>query len=117
MRRCRSRPAVLYPQHACRGGGPMNARTLITAALACGIAVFAFAVRAEYPERSVRVLVGLAPGGGTDTVGRVMSQKLADVLGQPFIVDNRPSAGGNMAAELAARASPDGYTLIVVTPT
>jgi tripartite-type tricarboxylate transporter receptor subunit TctC len=70
-----------------------------------------------YPARSVRVLVGLAPGGGTDTVGRVMTQKLSDVLGQSFVVDNRPSAGGNVAGELAARASPDGYTLIIVTPT
>jgi tripartite-type tricarboxylate transporter receptor subunit TctC len=70
-----------------------------------------------YPTRSVRVLVGLAPGGGTDTVGRVMTQKLSDVLGQSFVVDNRPSAGGNVAGELAARAAPDGYTLIIVTPT
>jgi tripartite-type tricarboxylate transporter receptor subunit TctC len=62
-------------------------------------------------------LVGLAPGGGTDTVGRVMMQKLADVFGQSFVVDNRPSAGGNIAGELAARAAPDGYTLLVVTPT
>ena len=71
----------------------------------------------SYPERPVRVLVGLAPGGGTDTVTRVMTQKLSDVLGQPFIVDNRPSSGGNVAGELAARAAPDGYTLITVTPT
>lgn len=71
----------------------------------------------SYPERPVRVLVGLAPGGGTDTVGRVMTQKLADVFGQSFVVDNRPSAGGNVAGELAARAAPDGYTLLVVTPT
>jgi tripartite-type tricarboxylate transporter receptor subunit TctC len=63
------------------------------------------------------VLVGLAPGGGTDTVGRSVSQKLSDALGQTFVVDNRPSAGGNVAGELAARATPDGYTLIIVTPT
>lgn len=70
-----------------------------------------------YPARSVRVLVGLAPGGGTDTVARVMTQKLSDALGQSFVVDNRPSAGGNVAGELAARATPDGHTLIIVTPT
>ncbi len=70
-----------------------------------------------YPEKTVRVLVGLAAGGGTDTVGRVMMQKFADVFGQSFVVDNRPSAGGNVAGELAARAAPDGYTLLVVTPT
>ncbi len=82
-----------------------------------GLAPLGVAHSQTYPERSVRVLVGLAPGGGTDTVGRVMTQKLGDVLGQPFIVDNRPSAGGNVAGELAAKATPDGYTLIVVTPT
>jgi tripartite-type tricarboxylate transporter receptor subunit TctC len=70
-----------------------------------------------YPDRPVRVIVGLAPGGGTDTVTRVMTQKLSDALGQPFVVDNRPSAGGNVAGELAAHAAPDGYTLITVTPT
>ena len=73
--------------------------------------------QSAYPERPVRVLVGLAPGGGTDSVARVLTQKLAEVLGQPFVVDNRPSAGGNVAGELAARANPDGYTLITVTPT
>ncbi|MES2561453.1 MAG: tripartite tricarboxylate transporter substrate binding protein [Pseudomonadota bacterium] len=75
------------------------------------------AIAQTYPTRSVRVLVGLAPGGGTDSVGRVMTQKLSDAFGQSFVVDNRPSAGGNVAGELAARATPDGYTLIVVTPT
>jgi tripartite-type tricarboxylate transporter receptor subunit TctC len=59
-----------------------------------------------YPERSVRVLVGLAPGGGTDSVARVMTQKLSDVFGQSFIVDNRPSAGGNVAGELPRARRP-----------
>jgi tripartite-type tricarboxylate transporter receptor subunit TctC len=71
----------------------------------------------QYPSRPVRVLVGLAPGGGTDSVARLMTQKLADTLGQSFVVDNRPGASGNVAGEMAARAAPDGYTLIVVTPT
>ena len=70
-----------------------------------------------YPDRPVRVLVGLAPGGGTDSVARILTQRLADTLAQSFVVDNRPSAGGNVAGELAARATPDGYTLIIVTPT
>lgn len=70
-----------------------------------------------YPTRSVRVLVGLAPGGGTDTIARVLTQKLAEVFNQSFVVDNRPGAGGMIAGEMAARATPDGYTLIVVTPT
>jgi tripartite-type tricarboxylate transporter receptor subunit TctC len=85
------------------------------------IAVVSFAAAqplpAAYPDRPVRVIVGLAPGGGTDTIGRIMTQKLSDILGQSFVVDNRPSAGGNIAGELLARAQPDGYTLLVITPT
>jgi tripartite-type tricarboxylate transporter receptor subunit TctC len=84
--------------------------------LACAVPPAAAAERG-YPERPVRVFVGLAPGGGTDSVARIITQKFSDVFGQPFVVDNRPSAGGNMAGELAARAVPDGYTLITVTPT
>ncbi|HKA40932.1 MAG TPA: tripartite tricarboxylate transporter substrate binding protein [Burkholderiales bacterium] len=71
----------------------------------------------SYPERPVRIFVGLAAGGGTDSVARIMAQKLSDVFGQSFVVDNRPGAGGNVAGELTARAAPDGYTLIAVTPT
>ena len=84
--------------------------------LACAVPPATSADRA-YPEKPVRVFVGLAPGGGTDSVARIITQKLSDVFGQPFVVDNRPSAGGNVAGELAARAVPDGYTLITVTPT
>jgi tripartite-type tricarboxylate transporter receptor subunit TctC len=89
----------------------------LLAALTPGAAMSAESAAQTYPARSVRVLVGLAPGGGTDTVGRVISQKLSDVLGQTFVVDNRPSAGGNVAGELLARATPDGHTLLVTTPT
>ena len=72
---------------------------------------------AAYPDRPVRMIVGLAPGGGTDTIGRIMAQKLTDILGQSVVGDNRPSAGGNVAGEMLARAQPDGYTLLVITPT
>jgi tripartite-type tricarboxylate transporter receptor subunit TctC len=75
------------------------------------------AIAQTYPARPVRVLVGLAPGGGTDTYARIISAKLSETLGQQFVVDNRPSAGGNVAGELAAHAVPDGYTLLVATPT
>jgi tripartite-type tricarboxylate transporter receptor subunit TctC len=84
--------------------------------MACAV-VAAGAAAQNYPERPVRVLVGLAPGGGTDTIARIMTQKLADNFGQSFVVDNRPSAGGNVAGEMAAHATPDGYTLITVSPT
>ncbi len=87
-------------------------------AAAIGAVVVATPAAAQnYPDRPVRVLVGLAPGGGTDSVARIMTQKLADIFGQSFVVDNRPSAGGNVAGELAARAAPDGYTLLTITPT
>lgn len=96
----------------------MKTHAVLVAALVTGSASMLTAAHAQtYPMRSVRVLVAQSPGGGTDSVGRVMAQKLSDVFGQSFVIDNRPSAGGNVAGELAARASPDGYTLLVVTPT
>lgn len=96
----------------------MKIQSLLAAAMVLGSAALVTqAAEKSFPERPVRVLVGLAPGGGTDTITRVMTQKLSDALGQPFVVDNRPSSGGNVAGELAARAAPDGYTLITVTPT
>lgn len=98
----------------------MKTRSLLTAAVVSGGigAAAPFVAQSQsYPDRPVRVLVGLAPGGGTDSVTRIMTQKLADVLGQSFVVDNRPSAGGNVAGEMAAKAAPDGHTLITVTPT
>jgi tripartite-type tricarboxylate transporter receptor subunit TctC len=66
-----------------------------------------------YPARPVRVLVAVSPGGTTDIAARVMAQWLSKRLGQPFVIENRPGAGGNIAAELAARAAPDGYTLLM----
>ena len=88
--------------------------SLVTCALCLG---YGWAVAQPYPARPVRVLVGLAPGGGTDTYARLISGKLTDMTGQQFIVDNRPSAGGNVAGETVARSTPDGYTLWVATPT
>jgi tripartite-type tricarboxylate transporter receptor subunit TctC len=84
------------------------------------VALFALLVpaqAAQYPQRSVRVLVAQGAGGGTDSVARLISQKFGDVYGQSFVIDNRPGAGGNIAGEMAAKATPDGHTLLVVTPT
>jgi tripartite-type tricarboxylate transporter receptor subunit TctC len=89
----------------------------LLAAFVPGVATSAESAAETYPSRSVRVIVGLAPGGGTDTVGRIISQKLSEVFGQSFIIDNRPSAGGNVAGELTALATPDGHTLLITTPT
>ncbi|MGQ0750207.1 MAG: Bug family tripartite tricarboxylate transporter substrate binding protein [Betaproteobacteria bacterium] len=67
----------------------------------------------EFPTKAVRMIAPFAPGGATDALARVVSQKLSERWKQQVIVDNRPGAGGNIGAELAARAAPDGYTLVV----
>src|SRR5499433_1568695 len=66
-----------------------------------------------YPSRPVRLLVGFTPAGGNDTIARLMGQWLAERLGQPFIIENRPGGGANIATEAVVRASPDGYTLLI----
>jgi tripartite-type tricarboxylate transporter receptor subunit TctC len=68
---------------------------------------------AAYPDQPIKLLVGFPPGGGGDLYGRTIAQELAKSIGQPVIVENRPGAGGVIAAETAARAKPDGYTLIL----
>jgi tripartite-type tricarboxylate transporter receptor subunit TctC len=77
-------------------------------AISCGSA---FAQ--PYPQRTVKLIVGFPPGGGVDIIARSISQALSERLGQPVIVENRPGAGGNIAAEQVAHAAPDGYTLLV----
>jgi tripartite-type tricarboxylate transporter receptor subunit TctC len=67
-----------------------------------------------YPLRPVRWIAGFPPGGPADTLARLMGQWLSERLGQPFLIENRPGAGGNIAIEAAANASPDGYTLLLV---
>jgi tripartite-type tricarboxylate transporter receptor subunit TctC len=70
-----------------------------------------------YPSRPVRIIVPSAPGGGTDTVARLLGQTLSKTMGQPFVIDNRPGAGTVIGAEAAARAAPDGYTLLMAPST
>jgi tripartite-type tricarboxylate transporter receptor subunit TctC len=83
--------------------------------LAVGVATLPIATRAEaYPSRPVRWLVGYAPGGGNDIVARLMGQWFSERLGQPFVIENRPGAATNMAAEAVVHAAPDGYTLLLV---
>jgi tripartite-type tricarboxylate transporter receptor subunit TctC len=92
--------------------GRIKSRIVWAAALLAAAALeTGHAAEQAYPSRPVRVIVGLAPGGGTDTVGRVLIQKLSETFGQSFVIDNRPSAGGNVAGELVAKATPDGHTL------
>ena len=70
----------------------------------------------SYPSRSVRIIVGLAAGGGTDIVARLIGQWLSERLGQSFVIENRPGAAGNVATEAVVNAPADGYTLLAVSP-
>ena len=90
--------------------------THLAFALALGLGSPLVGVAAEprtYPDRPVRVLMPYPPGGGTDTIGRVLAQRLAGALGQPFVVDNRTGAAGTIATDIAAKAPRDGHTLLV----
>jgi tripartite-type tricarboxylate transporter receptor subunit TctC len=86
--------------------------------LAAGAVVPATSHRAfaqTYPSRPIRLIVGFPPGGGTDTIARLMGQALSERLGQPFIIENRPGAGTNIGTEAVVRAPADGSTLLYVT--
>jgi len=87
--------------------------TSVLVALAAFFSLASTATSQEFPAKTVRMIAPFAPGGATDALARVVSQKLSERWKQQVFVDNRPGAGGNIGAELAARAAPDGYTLIV----
>ena len=80
--------------------------SLLFAGLACA---------QSYPSRSVKVIVPWPPGQATDIAARLVAQKLQDSLGQPFIIDNKPGAGGSIGSEAAAKSAPDGYTLLAAS--
>lgn len=86
-----------------------------TIAVVLGLLAFAFSPlqAADYPNRPVSLVVGFPPGGPSDVLARVIGKKLEQIVGPPFVIDNRPGAGGNIAAEAVARAAPDGYTLLM----
>jgi len=88
---------------------------LAAAVLACFSTLAPAAGSSAYPQRPIRMLVGFAPGGGTDTTARALAGKMSERLGQQIIIDNRPGAAGNIATDIAARATPDGYTILMGT--
>lgn len=100
---------------------PMQSEKLTFNALsfACGMLALSIAssgaMAQVYPAKPVRILVGTAPGGPIDLVGRITAQRLTQALGQNFIVENRAGAGGTITTELVARATPDGYTLLTAS--
>src|SRR5580693_8236950 len=67
----------------------------------------------KYPTRAIHIIVGFTPGGGNDIIARIVGQKLSESLGQPVVIENKPGAGAIVATEYVAKATPDGYTLLV----
>ena len=98
--------------------GRLNRSRIISVVLAACVFHLAANIRAasaeDYPSRTITLVVPYPAGGGVDTVGRVIAQKLTDALGQQVIVENRPGAGSVIGARSAAKAPPDGYTLLML---
>ena len=93
-------------------------RILALASCALTVALVAGTAAAQsFPSKQVRIIVGLAPGGTTDLVSRILAQKLTEAWGQNVIVDNRPGASGMIGGDLVAKAAPDGYTLLITPQT
>src|SRR5262245_65125283 len=86
--------------------------TAAVALLALGAAAQA---QERFPARPIRVIVPFAAGGAVDTLARLVGGKLGETIGQPVVIENRAGAGGNLAAEIVAKAAPDGYTILLTT--
>jgi tripartite-type tricarboxylate transporter receptor subunit TctC len=95
----------------------MTRRSLLTILCALGLALGSsqHALAQVFPAKPVRMIVPFPAGGGSDVVGRILAQTLAERLGQPVVVENRPGAGGSIGTEAAVRAAPDGYTMLLAS--
>lgn len=92
---------------------PSRRRLLIAAAL-LGLPFAATSVPAQaWPDKPIRIIVGCAPGGFTDVLGRLIGQKLSERFGQPVVIENKAGGAGTLGADLVAKAKPDGYTLLL----
>jgi tripartite-type tricarboxylate transporter receptor subunit TctC len=92
---------------------------LISPVIALALALLSAGAQAQtaWPTKPIKILVGFAAGGSTDVTARIIGQALSERLGQPVVIENRAGAGGNIAADAAAKADPDGYTLLMATST
>jgi tripartite-type tricarboxylate transporter receptor subunit TctC len=94
----------------------MKALSLVLALTVAAVACNASAQPSAYPSKPIRLIIGFAPGGAADSVARAMSDAFAKALGQPVVVENRPGNGSSIAADMVAKSAPDGYTLLIASP-
>jgi len=88
-------------------------RRIVAAGMALAASTAGARAQGSYPDRPIRLVIGFPPGGPTDIAGRLLAQRLTEILGQQFVVDNKPGVAGNIASQIVADAKPDGYTLLV----